>query len=54
MLAPAMIPVEAGKNTEKTEKNDSPPVKWGTRLNFATSTETMYHIQIIHYTYGGR
>lgn len=29
MLAPANIPVAAGKNIANTEKNDSPPVNCG-------------------------
>ena len=38
MLAPANIPVAAGKKTENTEKNDS-PLNWGRKLATNTSAE---------------
>lgn len=42
MLAPAKIPVAAGKKMEKTEKNDSVPLKSGVKFSrniFAVSQE---------------
>ena len=39
MLAPAMIPVAAGKKTAKTEKKVSPSSKCGNMLNMATFAE---------------
>lgn len=38
MLAPAKIPVAAGKKIAKTEKKLSPPLKSGLRLSSNTST----------------
>lgn len=37
ILAPAKIPVAAGKNMAKTEKNDSPFLKSGPKLVTKTS-----------------
>lgn len=39
MLAPASIPVAAGKNTLNTEKKDSPPRKSGNKFCLKTSPE---------------
>ena len=45
MLAPARIPVAAGKKMENTEKNDSPSRKSGPQLSLKTLPVNVQNIK---------